>query len=473
MPLSENDQTPRHERRVAGVDERGAGRRQPRRGEERAAAQLAAPAPRSRRRPTSGVTRAVPLAARCAPSPYQATPQPSGLVSPEVWRRGHSAWCASECGASKSRSRQRDRRAEVGEVAAHQRLTRRARSGSRRRSGGGSGSPSCGTSCAPRVGWVAHEPPRSTLYSGPKNTSEYSRYGNARKPGYGTEVGGGPLPHAAEHPVRARARCTSSAGDPTGAGANRCGPSRQRLARGGRRAVRRDLPLGLGREPRAGPARDRRRPRTSRRAAPARPAGPARCGRSAVAATRRRRRGARTAAPPAPASVRHAQPVVAPDARDRRSRRRRRTARTRALVTGVVSIAERRERRPRARAVRCRRPTARCRCRSRTCRPATSTSARHEWRTRAGAGRSSATVGGGVGEVVHELERREQRLVVLVLVLHDHAVDEPVGEQRIVGVEVDPVEHRERPGAHARRRTRARAARRRGSSASVVRVAGA
>ena len=43
---------------------------------------------------------------------------------------------------------------------------------------------------------------------------------------------------------------------------------------------------------------------------------------------------------------------------------------------------------------------------------------------------------------------REQRLVVLVLVLHDHAVDEPVGEQRIAAVEVDPVEHLERARAH-------------------------
>ena len=37
---------------------------------------------------------------------------------------------------------------------------------------------------------------------------------------------------------------------------------------------------------------------------------------------------------------------------------------------------------------------------------------------------------------------------MLVLVLHDHAVDEPVGEQRIAAVEVDPVEHLERAGAH-------------------------
>ena len=32
-------------------------------------------------------------------------------------------------------------------------------------------------------GCVAHEPPRSTLCSGPKKTSEYSGYGNASKPG--------------------------------------------------------------------------------------------------------------------------------------------------------------------------------------------------------------------------------------------------------------------------------------------------
>lgn len=30
---------------------------------------------------------------------------------------------------------------------------------------------------------TANEPPRSTLCSGPKNTSEYSRYGNGAKPG--------------------------------------------------------------------------------------------------------------------------------------------------------------------------------------------------------------------------------------------------------------------------------------------------
>jgi hypothetical protein len=53
-----------------------------------------------------------------------------------------------------------------------------------------------------------------------------------------------------------------------------------------------------------------------------------------------------------------------------------------------------------------------------------------------------------MGVVVHELERREQGLVVLVLVLHDHAVDESVGEQGHVGIELDAVEHVERALAH-------------------------
>jgi hypothetical protein len=35
------------------------------------------------------------------------------------------------------------------------------------------------------TGLTANDPPRSTLYSGPKNTSEYSLYGQASNPGYG------------------------------------------------------------------------------------------------------------------------------------------------------------------------------------------------------------------------------------------------------------------------------------------------
>ena len=60
----------------------------------------------------------------------------------------------------------------------------------------------------------------------------------------------------------------------------------------------------------------------------------------------------------------------------------------------------------------------------------------HVVRERRRAGRCSrrgAAVGIGMREVVHELQGREQGLVVLVLVLDDHAVDEAVGEQRRVG----------------------------------------
>ena len=50
---------------------------------------------------------------------------------------------------------------------------------------------------------------------------------------------------------------------------------------------------------------------------------------------------------------------------------------------------------------------------------------------RVDAGGARAVAGRRVREVVHQLDRREQRLVVLVLVVDDQAVDEPVGEQRV------------------------------------------
>ena len=43
--------------------------------------------------------------------------------------------------------------------------------------------------------------------------------------------------------------------------------------------------------------------------------------------------------------------------------------------------------------------------------------------------------------VVAQLECRQHGLVVLVLVLHDHAVDEGLVEQRVVGVQRNVVEH--------------------------------
>ena len=62
--------------------------------------------------------------------------------------------------------------------------------------------------------------------------------------------------------------------------------------------------------------------------------------------------------------------------------------------------------------------------------PSTSTSSGRSRRVRARRARSVARV--RMREVVHELDGREHRLVVLVLVVDDQPVDEPVGEQRVV-----------------------------------------
>ena len=60
-----------------------------------------------------------------------------------------------------------------------------------------------------------------------------------------------------------------------------------------------------------------------------------------------------------------------------------------------------------------------------------------------------------VDAVPPQLKRGEHRLDVLVLVLDDHPVDEPVREERVRAIELDPVEDRERPradGVHVRPR---------------------
>ena len=51
-------------------------------------------------------------------------------------------------------------------------------------------------------------------------------------------------------------------------------------------------------------------------------------------------------------------------------------------------------------------------------------------------------------EVVHQLDRGEHRLVVLVLVLDDHAVDEAVAQKAVVAIEVGRREDVEHPAAH-------------------------
>ena len=58
-------------------------------------------------------------------------------------------------------------------------------------------------------------------------------------------------------------------------------------------------------------------------------------------------------------------------------------------------------------------------------------------------------VGIGMGEVLHELDGGEHRLVVLVLVLDDHSVHEAVTHQRIVAVEIDRRQRVEHALAHA------------------------
>jgi hypothetical protein len=52
------------------------------------------------------------------------------------------------------------------------------------------------------TGDTPNDPPRSTLYSGPKNTSEYSRYGQATNPGYGRKS---ELVHSHTSPISCRA----------------------------------------------------------------------------------------------------------------------------------------------------------------------------------------------------------------------------------------------------------------------------
>ncbi len=63
-------------------------------------------------------------------------------------------------------------------------------------------------------------------------------------------------------------------------------------------------------------------------------------------------------------------------------------------------------------------------------------------------GRARVAVGVRVGEVVHELDRGQHRLVVLVLVLYHHPVDEAACEQRLAVVERGGVEHVEPAFAH-------------------------
>ena len=94
------------------------------------------------------------------------------------------------------------------------------------------------------TGDTPNAPPRSTLYSGPKNTSEYSLYGHATNPGYGRKS---ELVHSHTSPMSCRAPLGAApAGyEPAGAGARcRC-PRLARLGDGvsSPHGYRRDRPL--------------------------------------------------------------------------------------------------------------------------------------------------------------------------------------------------------------------------------------
>src|SRR5690606_15946015 len=102
---------------------------------------------------------------------------------------------------------ERDRLAEVGQVPAHQasRAQRKPAKICRRM-----GKSQLRNVVRIATGSVAQEPPRSTLYSSPKNTSEYSRYGNTQNPGW-------PVKSVAVHSQTSPRSCrTPYAGAPSG-----------------------------------------------------------------------------------------------------------------------------------------------------------------------------------------------------------------------------------------------------------------
>ena len=283
---------------------------------------------------------AVPLRRRARRRRTSRRPTRRGWCRPPSWCCGAHAWRASECGAPKSRSysgaggprwaRWRHMRGQASSRAQRKpaKIWRRM------------GKSQLRNDVRTAAGWVAHEPPRSTLYSGPKNTSEYSRYGKLVKPGVPVEVGRRPLPHVAEHAGRADVARRAPgrrppARAPSGAAARRRG---QRFASRRRRRRARRAPT----PPRWGGGRPTsartRRPRTSTRAARAR--------RAAPASVRPKR--VRTQ-PPAPSGAhvprRDQAGLLAPGPARRattRARRRSRRPRTNSayarLVTGVVSM---------------------------------------------------------------------------------------------------------------------------------------
>ena len=226
-------------------------------------------------------------------------------------------------------------------MAAHQRSGVGARSGSRRRSGGGSGSPSCGTYVRQRARVGRPRPAAQHLVLGAEEHLGVLAVGERR---------GSPGSRAKSEPVHSQTSpsiwCAPRTGwrAPPGGRRRAAGPT-GRPARGpevrarrGRRPRRRlSHSASVGRRAPAQRAKasasyqhtcctgSSRRERLGAPEATARP-------------TRRRRRarqncGCDERRPPGATPTR-----LGPVARGRRSRRRRRTRRTRALVTGVVSM---------------------------------------------------------------------------------------------------------------------------------------
>ena len=215
------------------------------------------------------------------------------------------------------------------------------------------------------------------------------------------------------------------------------------------RTLRGLLPLRFGRQARAAPPRRTRRPRTSRRAAPARASGsgsmrPNRCRVQPPSARIPELRMLELGlGAPRPAVVGPPPRVVVAAGvdeldvrrvghRGRVDAERRQVDDVRGPFVVVGPRVGRRAHRERARVD------------------------QHVEREvgRVAVGRARAVARVRMREAVDELHGREQRLVVLVLVVDDEPVDEPIGKERVVGVERDA-----RPARRARACARRRCSR--------------
>ena len=283
------------ERRVAGVDEGGSGRRQPGRGEEGGRSFGDAHAVGERVVGPDRRDRAVPVRRRSSVRRTRRRPTRPGWCRRTLVTRRARPGAPARAARSSSRSSRRDRRrrgTRGGGTSAGQRVPCAQRKPAKIWRRMGKSQLRNVVRTARRVG--RPRPAAQHLVVGAEEHLRVLAVRERPEARVGAEVGRGPLPHAAEHPVRSRARLTTSP--------SRCRPARARSRRvpsvpeiGPRRAA---LPCGPGlpspTPPRWGgacrPSGRTRRPRTSTRAAPAR-----RAGRGSVRPNRRR-----TQAPSAP-----------------------------------------------------------------------------------------------------------------------------------------------------------------------------